>query len=45
MTRKRVSEERIVYALRRLEAGSTGLEVCRELGGERTDAVQLEAEV
>jgi putative transposase len=29
---KRHSEEQIIYALRRLETGSKGLEVCREMG-------------
>ena len=30
--KKRHSEEQIIYALRRLETGSKGLEVCREMG-------------
>lgn len=30
--KKRYSEEQIIYALKRIEAGSKGLEVCRELG-------------
>jgi putative transposase len=32
MPRKRHSEEKIIYALKQLESGSKGLEVCRELG-------------
>ena len=32
MKNKRHSEEQIVYALKRLETGSKGLEVCREMG-------------
>ena len=30
--KKRHSEEQIIYALKRLETGSKGLEVCREMG-------------
>ena len=30
--KKRHSEEQIIYALRRLETGNKGLEVCREMG-------------
>ncbi len=30
--KKRHGEESIIYALKRLEAGSKGLEVCREMG-------------
>jgi putative transposase len=30
--KKRHGEEQIIYALKRIEAGSKGLEVCRELG-------------
>ena len=30
--KKRHGEEQIIYALKRLEAGSKGLEVCREMG-------------
>jgi len=30
--KKRHGEEAIIYALKRLEAGSKGLEVCREMG-------------
>ena len=34
--KKRHDEEQIIYALKRLETGSKGLEVCREMGiGER----------
>ena len=32
MPRKRHSEERIVYALKQIEGGAKGLEMCRELG-------------
>lgn len=32
MPRKRISEEKVIYALKRLEGGGKGLEVCRELG-------------
>jgi putative transposase len=32
MPRKRISEEKVIYALKRLESGTKGLEVCRELG-------------
>jgi putative transposase len=32
MPRKRINEEKIIYALKRLEGGAKGLEVCRELG-------------
>jgi len=32
MPRKRVNEERVIYALKRLESGAKGGEVCRELG-------------
>ena len=30
--KKRHNEEQIIYALKRLETGSKGLEVCREMG-------------
>lgn len=30
--KKRHGEEQIIYALKRIEAGSKGLEICRELG-------------
>ena len=30
--KKRHNEEQIIYALRRLETGNKGLEVCREMG-------------
>jgi Transposase. len=30
--KKRYSEEQIVYALKRIESGTKGLEVCREMG-------------
>ena len=30
--KKRHSEEQIIYALKRIEAGSKGVDVCRELG-------------
>ena len=30
--KKRHGEEQIIYALKRLESGSKGLEVCREMG-------------
>ena len=30
--KKRHNEEQIIYALKRVEAGSKGLEVCREMG-------------
>jgi putative transposase len=30
--KKRHHEEQIIYALKRLETGSKGLEVCREMG-------------
>lgn len=30
--KKRHSEEEIIYALKRIEAGSKGVDVCRELG-------------
>jgi putative transposase len=30
--KKRHNEERIIYALKRLQAGSKGLEVCRKMG-------------
>ena len=32
MPRKRHSEERIIYALKQVEGGAKGLEMCRELG-------------
>ena len=32
MPRKRHSEERIIYALKQIEGGAKGLEMCRELG-------------
>jgi transposase-like protein len=32
MPRRRISEEKVIYALKRLEAGVKGLEVCRESG-------------
>jgi putative transposase len=32
MARKRHSEEKIIYALKQVEGGSKGLEICRELG-------------
>ena len=31
MPRKRHSEERIIYALKKIEGGAKGLEMCREL--------------
>ena len=30
--KKRHSEEQIIYAMKRIEGGSKGVEVCRELG-------------
>ncbi len=30
--KKRYSEEQIIYAMKRLETGTKGLEVCREMG-------------
>jgi hypothetical protein len=35
MARKRHSEEKIIYALKQMEGGSKGLEICRELGHSR----------
>ena len=32
MPRRRHSEERIIYALKQIEGGAKGLEMCRELG-------------
>ena len=32
MPRKRLSEEKVIYALKHLEAGAKRMEVCRELG-------------
>jgi putative transposase len=32
MPRKRHSEEKIIYALKQIEGGAKGLEMCRELG-------------
>jgi putative transposase len=32
MKNKRHNEEQIIYALKRIEAGSKGMEVCREMG-------------
>jgi putative transposase len=32
MARKRHSEEKIIYALKQMEGGAKGLEICRELG-------------
>jgi putative transposase len=32
MARKRYNEEKIIYALKQMEGGSKGLEICRELG-------------
>lgn len=32
MPRKRVNEEKVIYALKRLEGGAKGVEVCREMG-------------
>jgi putative transposase len=32
MPRKRHREERIIYALKQIEGGAKGLEMCRELG-------------
>jgi hypothetical protein len=32
MSRKQHNEEQIIYALKRVENGSKGLEVCREMG-------------
>jgi len=32
MKNKRYSEEQIIYAMKRLETGTKGLEVCREMG-------------
>ena len=32
MKKKRYSEEQIIYAMKRLEAGTKGMDVCREMG-------------
>jgi putative transposase len=32
MPRKRHNEEKIIYALRQIEGGAKGLEICREMG-------------
>jgi putative transposase len=32
MPRKRHNEEKIIYALRQIEGGAKGLEICREIG-------------
>lgn len=32
MPRKRHSEEKIIYALKQIEGGAKGMEICRELG-------------
>jgi len=32
MKKKRYSEEQIIYAMKRLETGTKGLDVCREMG-------------
>lgn len=32
MSKKRYSQEQIVYALKQLEAGATGRDVCRQMG-------------
>jgi len=32
MKKKRYSEEQIIYAMKRLETGTKGLDICREMG-------------
>lgn len=36
MRRMQHSEEQIIYALKRVESGVKGLEICREMGSEAT---------
>ena len=44
MPRKRVNEEKVIYALKRVESGANEESLSR-VGDKRTDVVQLEAEV
>ena len=39
MPRKRHREERIIYALKQIEGGAKGLEMCRELGDSDSNSV------
>lgn len=45
MPRKRHSEEKIIYALKQIEGGAKGLEICREMGISEPTVIQLEKEV
>ena len=45
MKRKKFTEEQIIKALKRIDAGEQAKAVCREFGVHDTDLFQLEEEV